>query len=139
MLVDLKVEGIRSSDVEDLKKWKPKDSNRFHIGIELHTGPADTSPDYHPGQMHYYQKEIATPLGLEDYASALKKSKRPKSIVIAERFLIVSRYDWPEIEAEIMKRVELGRGVTLDICRYQLSRYFIWEFENFKREGQHTS
>jgi Immunity protein 8 len=138
-MIELQVEGIRSADIPDLTKWKPKDRTCCYFGIELHIGPSKNSPVFDPGQMHYYQMLITTPQGILDHTAKRDAAGLKKTIVISDRALVIRSYDWPEIESAIIKRVELSRGVTLDICRYQLLRYFSWEFENFKREGQHSS
>ena len=113
------VKSIFSSDIDDLINFIPDKDNNFCIQVRAIVGPdngeGEESVDF----------EICTPLWL-------KQKYGPDNVITGSDKLIVFRYDYKSIKAKITRLLESCEGDTWENCGNQMSKFGLWEFENYK-------
>ena len=102
-----------SSDVDDIRNWKPADPNEASQWVALTIGPDETGGDYF--QAHFCTPALAQ--GLED----------------KHGLVIVPYYEnWDSVLEALDKVLEQCRGNHWWDMREKLSRRLIWEYANRK-------
>ncbi len=114
------IKRIFSSDIDDLINFIPCDIEDFEIAISLDLGSVDNEG------ADIFQVSVITPKWL---ATKCKNCK----IYIPRHCLIIAKYDYQEILKAINEICSLCEGSDWDECSEKLSRYFLWEFEDYNK------
>lgn len=113
------IKSIISSDIEDLENYVPDPPDSFNISISLDIGILNE-----PGE-EIFQVSILTP-------KWLLANYKSDQVFIPRHSLIVLQYDYWQIVREINNICKICSGGDWNECASKLSRYFLWEFEDYK-------
>lgn len=117
-MIQPEIKDYFSSDIVDLATWKPASLESLHFGLELSIGsPGGDAADL-------FQIVIASP-------EALRRQLGTIRIVSGRHHLIVSSYDWPEIQRYLEELVSKCAAPTWPEAAAKLSRHFDWEYEDY--------
>lgn len=115
------IKGYYSSDIEDLKGWKPSELADIYFSLEICIGPPDKSSS------QLFELLIASP-------EALRKRMSNADCISGRHILIVSQYKWELIQAWIENTVRTNAEETWEKIAVRLSREFRWEYEDYKED-----
>ncbi len=108
-----------SSDIDNLEKYVPDDPDLFDIAISLDIGIENEEG------ADIFQVSILTP-------KWLLMNCAKNEIFIPRHSLIVQQYDYSNIVQKLNKICIKCQGNSWEECSLKLSRYFQWEFEDYK-------
>lgn len=112
------IKGYFSTDILDLATWKPASLASLHFGLDIFIGsPGGDAADQ-------FQIVIATP-------EALRRDLETTRFISGRHYLIVSSYDWPEIQRYLEELVSKCAAPTWPEAATKLSRHFFWEYEDY--------
>ena len=110
---------VFSSDIDDLENYIPSENDNFCFQIR-----AVVCPDNGEGE-ESIDFEVCTPKSLEQkYGTS--------QVVSGSDKLIVFKYDFNNIRDKIIELLESCEGETWESCGNQMSKFGLWEFENYK-------
>jgi hypothetical protein len=113
-----KIKNIMSSDIDDLENYTPENLDNFEVSISL-----DIGAECEKGS-EIFQVTFCTPKWL---STNCKESE----IFIPRHTLIVQRYDYSAFVRRLNEICQMCEGKNWDECAFKLSRYFLWEFEDY--------
>lgn len=114
------IHGYFSTDLEDFDSSHFEDLSDVYFPLDIYIGPQknkDTPSDI-------FQVLIATPEGIRKNLDCFHTT--------GIQTLIVSSYDWAQIQVVIEKIVAQCTGSTWESVAQLLCRYFRWEFEDYE-------
>jgi len=114
-----KLKRLHSPDIHDLKKFQPKDPERFGFLLQAMVGPEDNEGE------ESFDIEVCTPRWLEETYGIDK-------VVIGRHHLIVREYNYPRIVATIKEFLQNSSGENRNEVAEKVSRLGKWEFEVYK-------
>ncbi len=113
------IKQIISSDIDDLAAYKPESADNFEVAISIDIGLEGKEG------ADIFQVSVVTPKWI---VNVLKKER-----VFVPRFnLIVSTYDYDSIIKKLDEICKQCSGKDWDECSLRLSKYFMWEYEDYK-------
>jgi Immunity protein 8 len=118
------IKTFTSPDVAHLsmRQRTPQKAGDVYYLIEMAIGPVGEKA------ADIFAVMIATP-------EALLARKRSRPLVISDRALVVVKsFRWKEIEKKLRSIVELCSGSSWNESVLRLQRYFLWEYEDFRKE-----
>ena len=119
-----KIKNIMSSDIDNLVNYTPVPPDTFEISLSLDIGLENQEG------AEIFQVSVYTP-------KWFLINCRNSEVFIPRHSLIVLKYDYSEIEKNLNDICKMCEGNNWDECSLKLSRYFLWEFEDYmdsKRE-----
>ena len=118
-----KIRWFHSPDVYDLEKYAPDDPEDVGVFIQVMVGDEDS-----PGE-ESFDLEVVTPKHLIEHV----KRDGP---LIGRGFVIVARWNWPEIRDFLTGAFESEQAPTWDELGERLGRIGHWEFEDYRELPQ---
>jgi hypothetical protein len=120
--IQMEIRSIASPDV-DFYTWEPTTNAEVFFLVEMEIGEAGVDG------ADLFQVVVSTPEALR------AKSKLGANTIRERSTLIVSNYDWHEINVSLETIVRKCESGTWPASVIQLQRYFRWEYEDYKMEG----
>lgn len=114
-----KIKVIMSSDIDNLQNFVPQIPDLFEIAISLEIGIEGEIAQ------EIFQISIITP-------KWLLSNCKTDEVFIPRHYLIVQRYNYQKIIEKFNQICKHCSGVNWDDCSLKLSRYFQWEFEDYR-------
>ena len=121
--IRLEIRSIGSPDVE-LHSWEPTTNAEVYFLVEMEIGEAGVDG------ADLFQVVVATPEALR------AKSKIGMNTIRDRSTLVVSNYDWQEIEKSLETIVLKCESENWATSTLSLQRYFKWEYEDYKMDGR---
>lgn len=112
-----------SSDIDDLINYIPEIPDNFEVSMSLDIGSEDEIG------ADIFQVTFCTPKWLEENCGELE-------IFIPRFNLIVQKYDYPAFLKKLNEICKMCEGKDWNECGLKLSRYFMWEFEDYEEWGK---
>ncbi len=106
----------------NIRSWHPDEMNKFCISLIIDLGEKGKSKSQ--GSDEFYLK-VASPSGL-----AILKGDN--AIISDSPLLVIKEYDWSVIWNNVEEKVSVCDAESWNACGEWLSRYFRWEFDNYK-------
>jgi hypothetical protein len=116
------VRRFHSPDLQDLAVDKPADPEKFGMLVQMLVGPADG-----PGE-ESFDVLVCIPSRLADLVE--------KGPIIARHHLVVSRWNWKEIEGFLRAQVARCEAETWAEIGNCIARVDQWEFEELLRPAK---
>ena len=120
------IRSLLTVDYEDPRAFTPEDPTDFLIGLRLTAGPPGE-----PGE-ETFDFTVCTPGWLE-------RKMGSKKVYWPRHHLLISRWDWPQIESYVRGYVAGIEGATWHDVAMKLSRLGHWEFEDYRPEPEQRS
>lgn len=117
----LQIMGLWPNDIDDLSTYRPSDPRDvyFHLYIDI----GDQS-----GNVSEFQVEIGTPKGMMSCAS-----EHDLTLITDRNLIVMSEYSFDLLEESINNILLKCESNDWDASVLKLQRYFLWEYEDFKR------
>lgn len=109
------LKGFDCTDFDPIDQWMPSSPAEVCYPLCLHIGLAGQA-----GSDIFYV-EIVTP-------EAVGQRKLP----LDKRHLVVTPYSWPGVLGQVQHILESIQAATWEECAEGLSRFFRWEFEDYR-------
>lgn len=110
---------MESDNMYDLKEYKPAVLDLFDLAISLDIGIENEIGH------EIFQVSVITP-------KWLIANCKDNEIFIPRHYLIILQYDYQEIVKKLNQICVECAGVDWNECSSKLSRYFSWEFEDYR-------
>lgn len=106
----------------NIRSWQPSQLRNFAISLSIDLGEKGRSKDQGSDKFGLL---VATP-------SALAKLPCQEGVIVDRPILIIEEYNWSKIWSNVEGKVEKCSGSTWNECGALLSRYFQWEYDDYK-------
>ena len=120
--MELEVKDWYTSDVDDWENWNPKKIDDIYFPLDVYIGEKGSKG------ADIFSILVATPESLRKYDIEIHGN----DIVFMRHYLLISKYNWKEIEGSIEKLIQDCQRDTWDESVEKLCRYFHWEYEDYK-------
>ncbi|MCC7341163.1 MAG: immunity 8 family protein [Bryobacterales bacterium] len=110
---------LHSPDIDDLKGYRPEESDSFGFLLQAMVGPAGGEGE------ESFDMVVCTP-------EWLRRRYAASEIILGLHLLIVFRYDYASLVSYIAKFSERCSGQSWKEVAQQLSRLGKWEFEDYQ-------
>jgi hypothetical protein len=116
-LARAEIRWLLTPDIEP-ESYVPEDPERFVFLVQMIAGPAGEAGE------ESFQFEVCSPGWLREQARSGPVSGR--------HYVIVDRFDWPALRAYFDDLVAGCTGADWSEVTAKLSRYGLWEFEDYR-------
>lgn len=116
MAIELNILGFSSTDVSDLRGWKPNERAEVFFPLCIEVGERGKSGG------NLFQVVVATPEGIRSFGE--KYGQLPDRNV-----LVCLDYEWVQIEARVSRIVASCARDSWQESMSSLQRFFQWEYE----------
>lgn len=116
-----KIKDIKSSDIDELENYTPETPDNFEVSISLDIGMENEKG------ADIFQVTFCTPKWLGENC-------KESEIFIPRHNLIVQKYNYSAFVKKLNEICQMCEGKNWDECVLKLSRYFLWEFEDYKTQ-----
>ena len=120
IMSELKLKSITSSEV-NINTWSPLSKEDVFLCLDLEISWSDNE-----GAANLFYVTLSTPEALRKHRSSV--------LLVRNRTLVVSEYDYDEIRTEILKILDECSKESWESSCFHLQRFFLWEYEDYSEE-----